>query len=42
LTLGEAVCYKFPFATYAAAATVWHRDKAARAFLISGGYQRYG
>jgi hypothetical protein len=32
LTLGEAVCYKFPFTTCAAAATVRHCDTAARAF----------
>jgi hypothetical protein len=42
LTLGEAVCYKFPFTTCAAAATVWHRDKWRAPFLKSGGYQRYG
>jgi large subunit ribosomal protein L28 len=35
LTLGEALCYKFPFTTCAAAVTVWQRNPAARAFFNS-------
>jgi large subunit ribosomal protein L28 len=34
LTLGEALCYKFPFATCAADLTVWQETDGARLFNV--------